>query len=67
MTAENHEVLAQSYTEMPFVSRIFSGPQGNIYVLVNPSDPSTCVSETQVQERAVKVAKYNNWLLEKLL
>ncbi|CAG9773978.1 unnamed protein product [Ceutorhynchus assimilis] len=74
MDAEHHDVLAQSYKRMPYVSRLFSDPQGSVYALVNPFSPEKCVREStfgndsieddSVLERTVKIIKYN-WVLDK--
>ncbi|KAF7269021.1 hypothetical protein GWI33_017903 [Rhynchophorus ferrugineus] len=65
MTAENHDVLGQSYTRMPYVSRIFTDPQNGIWALVNPFNAQDCQTDLtnfQSLQRAVKIMRYNRVL-----
>ncbi|XP_060522245.1 uncharacterized protein LOC132699508 [Cylas formicarius] len=72
MMAEYHQVLAQSYKRMPFVSRIFTGPQRGIWALVNPFSPRECDFMNQsvaldsqsvtLKKRAIRIMRFNKFL-----
>ncbi|XP_066258432.1 uncharacterized protein [Euwallacea similis] len=70
MRAENHDVLAQSFTKMPYVSRIFTDPQGGVFALVNPFSPQECEKmnweekSSEQLERVVQIVKYH-WVLDR--
>lgn len=68
MTAEHHDVLAQSFETFPYVSRIFTDPQGNIVALTNLFDPSNCLKATNqfLLERTMRIIKYS-WILDKYI
>lgn len=72
LSAENHNVLAQSYSSLPYVSCLFNGPQNGVWALVNPFSPETCTSANRTQfalsneiipatleARVVKILQYN--------
>ncbi|XP_050297862.1 uncharacterized protein LOC126737151 [Anthonomus grandis grandis] len=67
LQAENHEVLAQSYEKLAYVSRLFTDSQGSVYALVNPFGPFTCNNDTaevnlDSLERVQQIMKYNRLL-----
>ncbi|XP_030752207.1 uncharacterized protein LOC115879459 [Sitophilus oryzae] len=65
MAAENHNVLAQSYKRMPYVSRIFTDPQNGIWALVNPFSPENCntdLTDLKKLDRVAKIMRYNRLL-----
>lgn len=72
MIAEFHDVLAQSYERLPYVSQIFTGPQNGIWALVNHAGPDSCGSEEAndletLDTRVVKIMKYNRIDIKNLL
>ncbi|KAL1498205.1 hypothetical protein ABEB36_009041 [Hypothenemus hampei] len=70
LQAEYHDVLLQSSTLLPYVSRLFPDLQGNIFALVNMWDPDNCLANeeqgNETLERTLRIVKYN-WMLDKYL
>lgn len=69
--AEYHNLLAQSYDALPYVSSLFTGPQNGIWALVNPQRPTLCSDHNRtlpessgnypkLKSRVVKLLKYND-------
>ncbi|CAH1972070.1 unnamed protein product, partial [Acanthoscelides obtectus] len=61
MKAEYHNVLAQSYEKLPYVSELFTGPQRGLWAVVNSGSPDMCnlTDLPTVQKRFVKILKFN--------
>nr|CAH7736196.1 unnamed protein product [Callosobruchus chinensis] len=61
MKAEYHNVLAQSYDRLPYVSGLFTGPQRGLWAIVNPGNPDMCnlTDLPMVHRRFVKILKFN--------
>ncbi|XP_066153440.1 uncharacterized protein [Euwallacea fornicatus] len=72
MRAESHDVLAQSFTKMPYVSKVFTDTQGGVFALVNPFSLQECQKNnwvgknTEQLERVVQIMKYH-WVLDKFI
>ncbi|KAJ8923459.1 hypothetical protein NQ315_002018 [Exocentrus adspersus] len=70
MDAEYHNVLAQSYENMPYVVDLFTCPQYGLWALVNPLSPEDCneinntIAENipKLSTRVIKILKYNKFL-----
>ncbi|KAJ8984333.1 hypothetical protein NQ317_012552 [Molorchus minor] len=69
LRAEFHDVLAQSYEKLPYVSDLFTGPQYGLWALVNPLPPEQCIELNAINEnipkprsRVVRILKYNKFL-----
>lgn len=44
LTAENHDVLIQSYEILPYVSHLFKTLQNDIWALINPLPVQDCAT-----------------------
>ncbi|KAJ8959609.1 hypothetical protein NQ318_021795 [Aromia moschata] len=70
LEAEYHNIFAQSYEKLPYVSELFTGPQNGLWALVNPLSPKECMEVNNTileniprpENRAVKILKYNKFL-----
>lgn len=67
MDAEHHNVLTQSFEQLPYVADLFTDPQNALWALVNPLPLEGCleinntITENipKLESRVVKILKYN--------